>query len=214
MSYFGHCVHVPTETWKSTYLKHHCMCQTLGSPDQVSPSDMVQGHRAAQQGAQFQSDVPSQGGKMASLAQSLESCVYILAASARSTRNAACQHAMSSHSGFAIQRIMWVHFLNKRNALATLRPTGESKQNRSGECIFSGSQIVFCNSLVLLNSCLNYCCFRNCLRPELSPRLSNRDFEHEVTPPFTEAPEPCPHARGSGEHPGRGELLKQQQQPH
>ena len=29
-----------------------------------------------------------------------------LAASARSTRNAACQHAVSSHRGFAIQRIM------------------------------------------------------------------------------------------------------------
>ena len=53
----------PQKMEKSTYFKHHCMCQTLGSPDQVSPSDMVQGHRAAQQGAQFQSDVPSQGGK-------------------------------------------------------------------------------------------------------------------------------------------------------
>ena len=63
--------------------------------------------------------------------------IYTLAASARSTRNAACQHAVSSHSGFAIQGIMWMHFSGiKETHLATLRPTGDPKQNRSGECIF------------------------------------------------------------------------------
>ena len=36
-------------------------------------------------------------------------------------------------------------FSIKETHLATLRPTGDPKQNRSGECIFSGSQIVFCN---------------------------------------------------------------------
>ncbi len=33
------------------------------------------------------------------------------------------------------------NFLNKRNALATLRPTLDSKQNLCGECIFSGSHV-------------------------------------------------------------------------
>ena len=64
-------------------------------------------------------------------------------------------------------------FWIKEMHLATLRPTQDSKQNLSGECIFSGSQIVFCNSLVLLNSCLNYkwscCCLSNSLRPGCSP---------------------------------------------
>ena len=103
-------------------------------------------------------------------------------------------------------------FSIKETHLATLRPTGDPKQNRSGECIFFG----FTNrllQLVLLNSCLNYCCLRNCLRPQRSSPAfgmgSNRDFEHEVPPPCTEAQ--CPHARGSGEHCGRRELLKQQQ---
>ena len=43
-------------------------------------------------------------------------------------------------------------FWIKEMHLATLRPTQDSKQNRTAECIFSASQIVFCNSLVLLNS--------------------------------------------------------------
>ena len=33
------------------------------------------------------------------------------------------------------------NFLNKRNALATLRPILDSKQNLCGECIFSGSHV-------------------------------------------------------------------------
>ena len=40
-----------------------------------------------------------------------------LAASARSTRNAACQHAVSSHRGFAIQRIMWMHFSQSKKRI-------------------------------------------------------------------------------------------------
>ena len=52
--------------------------------------------------------------------------------------------------------------------------------------------------LVLLNSCLNYCCVRNCLRPERSPPASgmgsNRDFEHEVPPAMSEAAENTPAA--------------------
>ena len=50
--------------------------------------------------------------------------------------------------------------------------------------------------LVLLNSCLNYCCLRNCLRPERSPPASgmgsNRDFEHEVPPPVQRPHAPMP----------------------
>ena len=63
-------------------------------------------------------------------------CLIHLAASARSTRNAACQHAVSSHSGFAIQRIMWMHFLNKRTALATLRPTGAQNRTAAANAFF------------------------------------------------------------------------------
>ena len=65
--------------------------------------------------------------------------MYSFAASARSTRNAACQHAVSSHSGFSIQRSMWTHFSEQNSCL------GDSKQNLSGKCIFSGSPIVFWN---------------------------------------------------------------------
>ena len=43
--------------------------------------------------------------------------IISLAASARSTRNAACKHAASSHSGFAIQRIMWMHFSEKKKRI-------------------------------------------------------------------------------------------------
>ena len=96
-----------------------------------------------------------------------------------------------------VNAFFWI----KETHLATLRPTRDPKQNRSGECIFSGSQIVFCNYCFWTAAwTTNYCCLRNCLRPQRSPPASgmgsNRDFEHEVPPPCTKAP--CPHARGSG----------------
>ena len=40
-----------------------------------------------------------------------------------------------------VSAFFWI----KETHLATLKPTGDPKQNRSGECIFSGSQIVFCH---------------------------------------------------------------------
>ena len=144
--------------------------------------------------------------------QHIDDSTY-LAASARSTRNAACRPRSVvtqwvCYPANHVNAFFWI----KRNALATWRPTGHPKtepQLRMHFFRFTNRLL----QLVLLNSCLNYCCLRNCLRPERSPPASgmgsNRDFEHEVPPPCTEAP--CPHARGSGEHPGRRELLKQQQ---
>ena len=101
-------------------------------------------------------------------------------------------------------------FLNKRNAFGDVeayrRPKTEP-QRRMHFFRFTNRLL----QLVLLNSCLNYCCLRNCLRPQRSPPASgmgsNRDFEHEVTtpPPVQRRPEAAENT------PGRRELLKQQQ---
>ena len=88
-----------------------------------------------------------------------------LPASARSTRNAACQHAASSHSGFAIQRIMWMHFSEKKKRIGDVETYPGLKTERMHFFRFPNRLL----QLVLLNSCLNYLCLRNCRRPERSP---------------------------------------------
>ena len=108
-------------------------------------------------------------------------------------------------------------FWIKEMHLATLRPTQDSKQNRRGECIFSASQIVFCNSLVLLNSCLNYywscCCLSNSLRPRCSPLPLAWGHGASVQGGGTSCSksrfDPMPEA--GGERCGLRQFLKQQQ---
>ena len=101
-----------------------------------------------------------------------------------------CRHTVGLLSRESCECI----FLNKRNAFGDLeayRGPKTEPQRRMHFFRFTNRLL----PLVLLNSCLNYCCLRNCLRPQRSPPASSR---HGVKPRFwargTTHPVQRPHA--------------------